>query len=307
MALYLDPKNDLTFKKIFYEHSDLLLSFLNALIPLPKGQEIETIEYVPVELVPRAVFNKDSSVDVLCKDNYGRQFIVEMQMFWHTGFESRIVFNASKAYVQQLKPGEEFKLLKPVYSLGILNDIYDRKTAEFYHYYKTINIRNSDEVFEGLQFIMIELPKFNPVAWADRKMSVLWLRFLKELKDKTTEVSKDLLNNEIINKAINVCEIGAYTKAELYAYDKYWDIVSKEKTASRSDIEKGEKIGIEKGRKIGIEEGEKIGIEKGEKKERIQVVLEGKKAGLSIDIIATITKLTPEQVSEILTQHQDEL
>ncbi|MDR1343384.1 MAG: Rpn family recombination-promoting nuclease/putative transposase, partial [Prevotellaceae bacterium] len=37
MARYLDPKNDLPFKKIFGEHKHLLISFLNALLPLQKG------------------------------------------------------------------------------------------------------------------------------------------------------------------------------------------------------------------------------------------------------------------------------
>ncbi|MDR0687813.1 MAG: Rpn family recombination-promoting nuclease/putative transposase, partial [Prevotellaceae bacterium] len=37
MARYLDPKNDLPFKKIFGEHKNLLISFLNALLPLQKG------------------------------------------------------------------------------------------------------------------------------------------------------------------------------------------------------------------------------------------------------------------------------
>jgi hypothetical protein len=32
---YLDPKNDLTFKKIFGQHPHLLKSFLNAMLPLP--------------------------------------------------------------------------------------------------------------------------------------------------------------------------------------------------------------------------------------------------------------------------------
>ncbi|MDR3188055.1 MAG: Rpn family recombination-promoting nuclease/putative transposase, partial [Prevotellaceae bacterium] len=38
MARYLDPKNDLTFKRIFGEHPDLLISFLNALMPLAPEQ-----------------------------------------------------------------------------------------------------------------------------------------------------------------------------------------------------------------------------------------------------------------------------
>lgn len=31
---YLDPKADLTFKKVFGEHEHLMISFLNALLPL---------------------------------------------------------------------------------------------------------------------------------------------------------------------------------------------------------------------------------------------------------------------------------
>ena len=33
MSKYLDPKADLTFKKVFGEHRDLVVSFLNALLP----------------------------------------------------------------------------------------------------------------------------------------------------------------------------------------------------------------------------------------------------------------------------------
>ena len=52
MAKYLDPKADLTFKKVFGEHKELVISFLNALLPLEEGKQVETIEYLPPELVP---------------------------------------------------------------------------------------------------------------------------------------------------------------------------------------------------------------------------------------------------------------
>ena len=41
MAKYLDPKADLTFKKVFGEHKELVISFLNALLPLESGRQIE--------------------------------------------------------------------------------------------------------------------------------------------------------------------------------------------------------------------------------------------------------------------------
>lgn len=65
MERYLDPKADLTFKKIFGEHPDLVISLLNALLPLPEGKEIESVEYLPPELVPENPLRKNSIVDVL--------------------------------------------------------------------------------------------------------------------------------------------------------------------------------------------------------------------------------------------------
>ena len=49
---YLNPKADLTFKRIFGEHPDLVISLLNALLPLKEGEEISEIEYLPSEIVP---------------------------------------------------------------------------------------------------------------------------------------------------------------------------------------------------------------------------------------------------------------
>ncbi len=40
---YLDPKADLTFKKVFGQHKDLTISLINALLPLPEGGEVTDI------------------------------------------------------------------------------------------------------------------------------------------------------------------------------------------------------------------------------------------------------------------------
>ena len=36
---YLDPKADLTFKRVFGEHPDLVISLLNALLPFQTKEE----------------------------------------------------------------------------------------------------------------------------------------------------------------------------------------------------------------------------------------------------------------------------
>lgn len=98
---YLDPKADLTFKRVFGEHKDLVISLLNAMLPLADNELIEEVEYLPAELVPDNPVRKYSIVDVRCRDRRGRQFLVEMQMVWSQEFMQRVMFNAAKAYVRQ--------------------------------------------------------------------------------------------------------------------------------------------------------------------------------------------------------------
>ena len=101
MSKYLDPKADLTFKKVFGEHRDLVVSFLNALLPFdsPEEEIKEVLEYLDPELMPRNPLKKYSVVDLRCRDARGRQFVVEMQMMWTSAFKQRVLFNASKAYL----------------------------------------------------------------------------------------------------------------------------------------------------------------------------------------------------------------
>ena len=88
---YLNPKADLTFKLVFGEHPDLVMSLLNALLPLADDEQITHVEYITPEMVPENPAKKNSVVDVRCYDQMGRQFIVEMQMEWNKSFRFSIV------------------------------------------------------------------------------------------------------------------------------------------------------------------------------------------------------------------------
>jgi predicted transposase/invertase (TIGR01784 family) len=276
MGRYLDPKNDIPFKRIFGEHPELLKSFLNALMPFEKNQRIESLEYLPAEQVPDNPVKKDSIVDVRCKDNRGRQFIVEMQMYWNNAFSNRMVFNASKAYVRQLNAKQDYSLLQPVYGLGIINDVFDKQTSAFYHHYKTINCNNSDEVIKGLEFVMIELPKFTPSTMTEKKMAVLWLRFLNEVEEGVHTLSDDLLKNKYIRQAVALCEEGAFSPAELAAYDHYWDVIRTNIAVRKTDIAETE----------------------------AKMVINGYKNGFSIEQIQLYSNLSRKQIEEILNSNK---
>ena len=162
MARYLDPKADVVFKKIFGEHPLLLISFLNALLPLSPDSPIVSLSYLQNEQVPSIPEFKRTIADVKCTDAHGSIFIVEMQMNWTDYFKERLLFGTSQAFVKQLKKGEEYKFLQPVYGLGLIADIYEKTSPDWYHHYQLVK-QCSDghyDTIEHLQLIFIELPKF---------------------------------------------------------------------------------------------------------------------------------------------------
>lgn len=288
---YLDPKADLTFKKVFGEHEDLVISLLNALLPLRADEEVIEVEYLPAELVPDNPLRKNSIVDVWCVDAVGRQFIVEMQMVWSPEFLQRVLFNSAKAYVRQLDKGFDYSLLKPVYSLNLVNDIFEPQLPEYYHYFKLVHEEHTEKVIDGLHLVFVELPKFTPHSMSEKKMQVLWLRYLTEIKDGTEKIPQELLDNAETGKAISVLETSSYNDAQLASYDKFWDTISIEKTLYNS--------GEQKGREEGLMKGEAIGMEKGRAEEKRKIASGMKQAGIPLETIAVITGLPLEEVKSI--------
>ena len=271
MSRYLNPRADLTFKRVFGEHKNLLISFLNAMLPLEDGEEIREIEYLPNELVPEIPLRKKYSiVDVRCTDNHGRVFIVEMQMEWRPEFMQRMLLNASKAYVNQTEPGEEYDELNPVYALALLNENYE-EGDDYYHHYTIVEDAHTERVLKGLEFVFVELRKFHPDKYSAKKMHILWMRFLTEINERTDTPNSDLLENDDIRSAIKILERSAYTDAQMRTYDYFWDSVSIERTwesYSRKQEAKGRAEGLAEGRAEGLAEGEAKGRAEGEAKGR---------------------------------------
>ena len=295
---YLNPKADLTFKRVFGEHPDLVMSLLNALLPLKKGAEITEIEYLPAEMVPENPLRKYSIVDVRCKDKQGRQFLVEMQMLWSPEFYQRVLFNASKAYVRQLDKGETYELLQPVYSLNLVNDIFEPELEGYYHHYELVHVEHSDKVIDGLQLIFVELPKFTPHNYAEKKMQVLWLRYLTEINERTREVPEELLSNPEINKALTELEESAFTEEQLAGYEHFWDGISVEKTIYNSAIRKGLAEGLAEGEAKGKAEGLAEGLAKGKAK-LLLVAANMKKKGIDLASIIECTGLDEKTVNAL--------
>ena len=284
----MDPKADLTFKLVFGEHPDLVMSLLNALLPLDEDGQIISVEYWPSELVPENPGKKDSVVDVRCTDQRGRQFIVEMQLYWNEFFQQRVLLNASKAVVRQLDKGMNYKLIQPVYCLNLVNDIgFESDPDEFYHDYAIVNVEHSDRIIEGLRFVYVELPKFKPKTIAEKKMAVLWLRFLTEINLTTENAPAELLENELTKKALSIVERSAMSEAQLNSYEKYWINLTDEEGIALARYNRGVKDGMAQG------------MAQGEQKKAMSVARNLKLMNLPVADIAKATGLTKEDIDKL--------
>ena len=281
---YLDPKADVTFKLVFGEHPDLVTSLLNALLPLDEDGQITHVEYLTPEMVPENPGKKYSVVDVRCTDQQKRQFIVEMQLYWNPYFQQRVLLNASKAVVRQLDKGESYSLIQPVYCLSLINDIgFESGPDEFYHDYAIVNTQHPERRIEGLRLVFVELPKFTPKTIMEKKMAVLWLRFLTEIGEKHNGAPSELLDNELTSKALGIVEKSAMSDAQLYAYERFWMAVYDEQAIAEGRYFKGREEGREEGRND----------------EKLDTARRMKNDGMPVELISKYTGLTVNEIERI--------
>ena len=141
---------DLVFKAYFVKAEKVLVFLLNTFLPLPKGSVIVDVQITNPELTPENLspesgqFGKTNILDlkihfeVADEDGNKRkeEALVEMQTSVDGHFTDRLLFYASRVYGQQLKRGEEYKDLVPVYCLGL-----PKKSGHFLKLVVGINAR----------------------------------------------------------------------------------------------------------------------------------------------------------------------
>jgi predicted transposase/invertase (TIGR01784 family) len=281
MSRYLDPKNDIAFKCVFGDpdNKGRCISLLNAMLPLEPGREVVDIQYLSNEILPLTAVMKPSIADVRCRDNQGRQFVVEMQMEWTSDFTTRILFNASKAFVWQLDVGKDYENAKPVYSLNFINEIFDRAPATaqtYYHHYAIYERERPENKIEGLEFVLVELPKFKPGMDSGHPKRDLWLRFLTEIEEETEIVPPGLSEDRAVRDAVECLERSAFNREQLYWFDKNWDMIRTVRTLSKGKF--------------------KDGKAEGRAEEKLETARKMMALGMPLETISTVTGLSPAEI-----------
>jgi predicted transposase/invertase (TIGR01784 family) len=219
---FVDPKNDVAFKKIFGDENrkEILISFLNAVLDLKGTHEIADIEILNPYQSPRIDMLKYTVLDIRAIDKRGVTFIVEMQVEEIEGYKKRFQYYAAKAYSGQIERGEEYPKLNQVIFIGILNFIaFESKGYQSRHL--ILNLETKDQDLSDIEFNFIELPKFKKREAELTTMLDKWLYFIKHAAN--LQVMPENADTVDLKAAYDVAERFRWSKDDLEVYD-YWSM-----------------------------------------------------------------------------------
>ncbi|MEZ4888894.1 MAG: Rpn family recombination-promoting nuclease/putative transposase [Chitinophagales bacterium] len=255
---YINPLTDFGFKKLFGSepNKDLLIDFLNLFLP-PK-HTIKNLTYTKNEHLGETLLDRKAIFDIYCDSITGEKFIVEVQKAKQTYFKDRSIYYATFPVQEQAKRGDWNFKLAAVYTISILDFIFDDHTEDdnLLHF---VELKNQDGTvfYDKLKFIYLELPKFKKtekelVSRFDKWVFVF--RHLAELQKRPKA-----LQERIFERLFEAAEIAKFTPAEREAYQislKYYrDLKNVVDTSKEEGLKEGEEIGIRKGEEIRIKKG----------------------------------------------------
>ena len=245
---YINPYTDFGFKYLFVTepNKDITLELVNALL---QGKEvIKSLTLLPTEQLGDTKDDRRSVFDIYCENEQGDKIIIEMQKADQQWFKDRSVYYSSFPIRQQGEKGQWRFGLKAVYTIGILDFVFDedKDDQEYYHHVvKLMDVEKKTVFYDKLTYIYLEMPKFQKTEDELVTMTDKWLYALKHLPDLLERPKA--LQDRIFKKFFDVAEIAALSKEE---YAKYWE---SEKVYYDNDgaIRTAEAKGLAKGRAEG--------------------------------------------------------
>ena len=294
---FLDVKTDFAFKKVFGSEGskDILISFLNALVPFPGGETITDLTIVDPYQIPLIKGMKDTYVDVKAKLSNDMTVIIEMQILNVQGMEQRILYNAAKAYSTQLVQGERYHLLNPVIALTLTDFVMFPEMKEFKSNFRLIEKNYLLEYNGDIELIFIELPKFTKTEHELNDITDKWIYFIRNA-GSLAYIPETLSVLPELSHAFTIANEAGLSLEEQEAQWKRKDFIMLQKGA----IELAEKKGLERGMERGMGLGMEKGMEKGRAEERLENARKMKHLGVAKEIIAQVTGLSYDEVESIL-------
>ena len=282
--VFVDPKIDIAFKKIFgnEQRKEILISFLNAVLDFTNNKSIIDIHLTNPYQIPTLPELKESILDIKAKNRNGDEFIVEMQNRYVKSFEKRSLYYSAKAYVSQLGTGEAYDHLKKVYFIGILNfNLFD--SVDYIKRHLILDSKTHEHKIDDIEFCFIEVDRFNKGVSELESITDKWIYFIKEA-NRLTKIPEVLAKERAIKEAFEVANQKLWGQKELDIYTHHQINERSNQATLEEAIEKAE------------ERGEQKGIQKGKIEEQIEIAKRLIGNGVDIEIIAQSTTLSKDEI-----------
>ena len=290
MVKYINPFTDVGFKRIFGQElsKPLLLDFLNSLFEGEK--HIVNLTFLDKE--QPALFEEDRSLiyDIYCETYEGEHIIVEMQNKSQPFFKNRSIYYISESIARQGERGSSWKYeIDSVCLVAFLNFT----PMDFKKQFRTDVVlaeKGSLEQFsDKLRMIFLQLPLFVKEADECESQVERWIYLLKNME--TLSRLPWAAQSAVFKKLESIADVGAMTRDERLKYDvalkKYRDTIS---------VFEGARL---EGHEQGLLEGRAEGRAEGQRDEKVENARKMKAHGLSLELIAEITGLTTDEVSNL--------
>lgn len=257
--VYLNPLTDFGFKKLFGEepHKDLLISFLNSL--LPAQHQVQDLTYTKQEYQGISAADRKAIFDLNCISPTGERFVVELQRVKQVYFKDRSIYYATFPVQEQAQRGEWNYKLAAVYTVGILDFLIDDNQTKVY-YHAQLKDQDNMVFYDKLNFIYLVLPRFNLQVHELQTKQDKWIYLFKHLHE--LDQVPDQFNEEVFQRLFGIARIAQLPAAERLGYEhslkEYRDFINSRQTARQEGFQDG----MEKGRQLGLEEGELLGKQK---------------------------------------------
>jgi len=225
----IDPKIDRVFKALLgsLENRNLLIHFLNAILTSDLTAPITEVEILNPYNDKEFLDDKLSVVDVKAKDSEGRLYQIEIQLLTYRHLPERMVYTWCDIISQQLQSGNDYSLLKPVYSIWLLAENLLPGETDYAHEYKLQN-RLGLTLADLGGIHLLELKKFTAEQIETEEQR--WLKFFKDGEELDEMALPDWMNTDEMRQAMNTLKQFSEKERDYNAYQARQNYLREQRT-----------------------------------------------------------------------------
>ncbi len=259
MPLGIRPINDFAFKRTFGdpENKLALASLLGAIL------DLEIADLRIENPYSRKDFEEDklTVLDVKATDRAGAIFHIEMQLATQEALTRRLVYYGCELFVDQLAAGDDYRLLRPVYSICLLDQVLWNDWAQVQHSFRLMDEPSGRVLEQTLELHTLELPKYteSEPKLAGLNLLTSWLYWLRHAQEYEPARLEELLPQPGLRQATDALRRISERTEDKAMYDAREKKLRDERWIKACTFDEGVAAGVLLGREEGKLQG-KIAI-----------------------------------------------